>query len=161
MTSALQPYLNTRRDSTYRFLGAPTLVRATAETTNGKFCLIEQWDTPPGFATPLHMHNREDESFYVIEGEVAVICGGKWLKAGPGAFVFGPQGIPHGFRVIGNSPANLLVLCAPAGFEGFVLGQTTPLSEPPSPPDMGKLMALAARYGVDILGPLPDTPADL
>jgi len=128
------------------------------ETTNGAFALMEQWQMPVGFASPYHTHHREDESFYVLEGEMAFVCGGKWLKAGPGSFVYGPREIAHGFKVIGHSPARMLILCAPAGFERFVLQQTTPITEPPSPPDMGKLMMLAEKYGIDIHGPLPDEP---
>ncbi len=116
---------------------------------------------PVGFASPYHTHHREDESFYVLEGEMAFVCGGKWLRAGPGAFVYGPREIAHGFKVIGNSPARILLMCTPGGFEGFVLEQTTPLAEPPSPPDMGRLMMLSAKYGIDIHGPLPEAPAEL
>jgi quercetin dioxygenase-like cupin family protein len=157
MTATQQrPYLNTREDAAFRFLGIPTLMRATAETTNGAFGLMEHWEMPAGFASPYHTHQREDESFYVLEGEVAFVCGGEWLKAGPGAFVYGPRGIAHGFKVIGNAPARMLLMCSPGGFEGFVLEQATPIGEPPSPPDMEKLMAMAAKYGIDIHGPLPE-----
>jgi quercetin dioxygenase-like cupin family protein len=55
-----QPYSNTRDDVGYRFLGVPTLTRATAETTNGAFGLIEHWDMPVGFGSPHHTHHRED-----------------------------------------------------------------------------------------------------
>lgn len=150
------PYLNTRQDAPFRFLGLPTVMRATAETTGGAFGLMEHWEMPVGFASPYHTHHREDESFYVLEGEIAFVCGGKWLKAGPGAFVYGPREIPHGFKVMGDSPARMLLLCTPGGFERFVLQQTTPISEPPSPPDMPKLMTLAAKYGIEIHGPLPE-----
>lgn len=70
-----QPYLNTRKDAGYRFLGVPTLTRATGETTNGAFGLIEHWEMPVGFASPFHTHHREHESFYVLEGTVAFVCG--------------------------------------------------------------------------------------
>jgi mannose-6-phosphate isomerase-like protein (cupin superfamily) len=159
MTATEQkPFLNTRQDPAFRFLGVPSLMRATGETTNGAFGLMEHWEMPPGFASPHHMHHREDESFYVLEGEIAFVCGGQWLKAGPGTFVYGPREIAHGFKVIGNSPARMLLMCNPAGFEGFVLEQATPIAEPPSPPDMGKLMTLASKYGIDIHGPLPEAP---
>jgi mannose-6-phosphate isomerase-like protein (cupin superfamily) len=153
-----QPYSNTRDNAAFRFLGLPTVMRATSETTNGAFGLLEHWDMPVGWATPYHTHHREDESFYVLEGQMAFVCGDKWLKGGPGTFVYGPREIPHGFKVIGNSPARMLILCTPGGFEKFVLAQTTAIDEPPSPPDMGKLMALAAENGIDIHGPLPDAP---
>jgi mannose-6-phosphate isomerase-like protein (cupin superfamily) len=155
----LQPHLNTRDDSPFRFLGLPTVVRATGRTTNGAFGLIEQLSMPPGFASPYHVHHREDEAFYVLEGEVAFVCGGTWMTAGPGTYVFGPRNIPHGFEVQGTVPARMLLLCAPAGFEQFVLDLSEPEPAPgvaPAPPDITKLVAAAAKYGVDILGPLPE-----
>ena len=151
------PYSNTREEGAFRFLGVPTLIRSATETTRGAFGLVEHWEMPVGFASPYHTHHREDESFYVLEGEVAFVCGGRWLKAGPGTFVYGPREIAHGFKVIGG-PARMLLVATPGGFEGFVLEQTTPLAEPPSPPDMGRLMALAEKYGIDIHGPLPEGP---
>lgn len=155
------PYLNTRQDSAFRFLGIPTLMRSTAETTNGAFGLIEHWDIPAGFASPYHTHHREDESFYVLEGEIAFVCDGKWLKAGPGALVYGPREIPHGFKVIGGAPASMLLMCNPGGFERLVLEQSTPIMEPPTPPDMDRLLTLAAKYEIDIHGPLPEVPEGL
>ncbi len=154
-----QPYLSTREKGAFRFLGIPSLILSGAEATNGAFGLMEHWEMPPEFASPYHTHHREDESFYVLEGEIAFVCGGKWLKAGPGTFAYGPREIAHGFKVIGNIPARMLLMCNPGGFEQFMLEQTTPITEPPSPPDMGRLMTLAAKYGIDIHGPLPEEPA--
>ena len=158
ITQDVQPYLNTRNDSPVQFLGLPTLVRATAETTNGGFGLIEQLMMPPGVASPYHTHHLEDEAFYVLEGEMAFVCDGKWLTAGPGDFVFGPRNVPHGFKVQGPGLARMLLLCAPGGFERFVVELSEPAGTPPSPPDMAKLVAVAAKYSIDILGPLPQQP---
>ena len=158
-TNQSVPFVNTRQDEPFRFLGIPSVMRATGESTGGSFAMMEHLEAPVGFASPYHTHHREDESFYILDGEVAFICGGKWLKAGPGAFVYGPREVPHGFKVIGNRPAKMLVLCTPSGFEGFVLEQTTPIAEEPPPPDMARLMTLAAKYGIDIHGPLPEAPA--
>jgi uncharacterized cupin superfamily protein len=83
----LQPYMNTRGGPAFRFLGLPTLTRSTGETTNGAFGLLEHWAIPPGFATPYHVHHLEDEAFYVLQGEMAFVCDGKWSKAGPGGYV--------------------------------------------------------------------------
>lgn len=154
--TVLQPYINTREDAAFRFLGLPTLMRSTSETTNGAFGLMEHWLMPPGFASPYHRHHREDEAFYVIEGEMAFVSDGKWIKGGPGTYVFGPREIPHGFKVIGSQPARMLLMCTPGGFESFVLEQAQDFNAPPAPPDMAKLMTLAAKYGIDILGPLPE-----
>ena len=159
IAQALQPVLNTRNDAPFRFLGLPTAIRATGETTNGAFGLVENWMIPPGFASPYHTHHNEDEAFYVLEGEVAFVCGGKWLSAGPGTYVYGPREIPHGFKVVGSTPAGMLLLCAPAGFERFVRELSAPMDAVPAPPDMAALVATAAKYHIDILGPLPEQPA--
>lgn len=157
--SALQPYMNTREDPAFRFLGVPTLMRSTSETSGGAFGLLEHWSMPPDFGSPYHVHHLEDEAFYVLEGEMAFICNGKWVKGGPGTYVFGPREIPHGFKVIGTAPARMLLMCSPAGFERFVLELSEDLTSPAAPPDMAKLVAVAAKYSIDILGPLPEGPA--
>jgi steroid delta-isomerase-like uncharacterized protein len=154
------PYVNTRDDSAFRFLGLPTVMRSTAETTNGAFGLLEHLSMPPGFASPYHTHHREDEAFYVLAGELAFVSDGKWQRAGAGTYVFGPREVPHGFKVVGDTPASMLLLCAPGGFEKFVLELSESLSSPMTPPDMAKLMAAAGRFGIDILGPLPEEPAE-
>lgn len=158
---ALQPFMNTSGDETFRFLGLPTLIRAAGEATSGTFGLVEHLEMPPGFATPYHTHHNEDEAFYVLDGEVAFICDGKWLKGAAGTFVFGPREIVHGFKVIGNRQARMLLLCSPAGFERFVLELSMPATAAPGPPDMQKLMETAAKFHIDIHGPLPEMPADL
>jgi quercetin dioxygenase-like cupin family protein len=152
ITQGLQPSVNTANEPPIYFLGLPTIVRATAETTGGGFGLVEQV-MPPGFSSPYHSHRLEDEAFYVLEGEMAFVCDGKWTFGGPGTYVFGPRNIPHGFKVLGTAPARMLLLCAPGGFEQFVLDMSEPA---PAPPDMAKLVAVAAKYSIDILGPLPE-----
>lgn len=155
-THMQQPYQNTRTDGVFRFLGIPTVMRSTAERTNGAFGLMEHLSMPAGFASPYHTHHLEDEAFYVIEGELAVVVDGNWSAAGPGTYVFGPREIPHGFKVVGDVPVRMLLLCSPGGFEKFVLELSESVELPPAPPDMPKLMAAAAKYKIDILGPLPE-----
>jgi quercetin dioxygenase-like cupin family protein len=151
-TTSLQPYSNTIDAPQIYFLGLPTILRATAQTSNGAFGLVENL-MPPGFASPYHTHHLEDEAFYVLEGEMAFVCGGQWTQAKAGTYLFGPRNIPHGFKVVGDKPARLLLLCAPGGFEQFVVEMSEPA---PAPPDMAKLMAVAAKYQIDIHGPLPE-----
>ena len=152
ITQGLQPYVNTTDEPPIYFLGLPTILRATGQTTNGAFGLVENL-MPPGFSSPYHTHHLEDEAFYVLEGDMAFVCDGDWTIAGPGTYVFGPRNIPHGFKVLGDAPARMLLLCAPGGFDQFVVEMSEPT---PAPPDMAKLMAVAAKYRVDILGPLPE-----
>ena len=160
MDANTRPYTLAKGEGTALwFLGTLTFVKATSEMTRGAFGLIEQV-IPVGFASPYHVHRAEDESFYVIEGQVSFVCDSQWLKVGPGAYVFGPRDIPHGFRVEGTDPARLLILATPGGFERFVVEMSEPASTAAIPPpgeiNMQKLMRLAQQYRIEILGPLPE-----
>jgi mannose-6-phosphate isomerase-like protein (cupin superfamily) len=97
ITQGLQPYANTADEPPIYFLGLPTILRATGQTTNGAFGLVENL-MPPGFASPYHRHHLEDEAFYVLEGDMAFVCDGNWTLAGPGTFVFGPRTVLTGSR---------------------------------------------------------------
>ena len=92
------------------FLGnVLTRVKATGEQTGGAYGLIDQV-VPAGFASPWHVHHAEDETFYVLEGTITFLCGETRVMGGPGTFVYGPRGVPHGFRAAVDAPARLLVL---------------------------------------------------
>jgi mannose-6-phosphate isomerase-like protein (cupin superfamily) len=93
------------------------LVRATAESTGGAFTLFEE--LPPLADTPLHMHENEDELFYVLEGEHVFQVAEEEYPTGPGGLVFAPRGIPHAQRRVVSGKGRLLVLTSPAGLEGF------------------------------------------
>ncbi len=144
------------------FLGVLATVKASAETTGGRVAVIEH-HAPQGTGSPLHVHRREDEWFYVMEGELTFWVGGETVVAQAGGFVFGPRDIPHTFTV--TSPeARFLLVTEPAGFEGFLRAVSEPartLAIPPAmtaPPDMEAMAAAAADYGIEILGP-PGIPA--
>jgi len=149
---AVEPFIQSREEAAEAwFFGARTWVRATSKTTGGVLGVIEQV-ADPGTGSPYHVHHNEDEEFYIIEGQLSFVSGEQSWVAGPGTFAFLPRDIPHGFEVVGDSPARFLLMMTPGGFENFV----AELSEPaPAPPDMAKVMPAAARYGVEILGPLP------
>jgi quercetin dioxygenase-like cupin family protein len=131
------------------FLGTLMTVKAGHAETRGGFTLIEQ-TTPPGFATPPHVHEAEEEAFYVLDGELQVTCGDQTWTAGPGAFVFLPRGIPHGFSVLGDTSAKLLQVTSPADFEQFAAEAGEPAQTrtlpPPAAPDVPKLLAAMAKY---------------
>jgi mannose-6-phosphate isomerase-like protein (cupin superfamily) len=160
MHSTDQRYVSTREEEqSLWFLGVLTQVKATGEQTHGAYGLVEQV-LPAGFASPWHLHHNEDETFYVVEGRITILCGEARIAAGPGTWAYGPRNIAHGFRVEGNAPARLLLLTTPAGFEHFIHEMSEPatdLSTPPSmPPDMENLVTVAAKYHIDVLGPLPE-----
>jgi mannose-6-phosphate isomerase-like protein (cupin superfamily) len=99
-----------------RFSGADFLIKASAETTGGAFSIIEEIDP---LDTPLHVHEREDELFYVVEGEHVFQVGDREHRAGPGGVVFGPRGVPHAHRRVVPRTGRMLTMLSPAGFEGF------------------------------------------
>ena len=160
METVLRPYAVAQSEGDVLwFLGIPTWIKATGEQTGGALGLIEQV-IPAGDASPWHVHHAEDEAFYVVEGEMTFICGDERISAGPGTWVWGPRDVPHGFRVDGTASARVLLFAFPAGFEQFVVQMGEPAtsegSPPAEPPDMEKLMTLATKYRMEILGPLPD-----
>ncbi len=142
------------------FLRNRMVVKATAETTGGAFGLVESV-IAPGFSPPLHVHYREDESFYVLEGEVTMRCGDRTFRACAGSFVFLPRNVPHTFLVEGDRPARMLTLLTPGGGEGVFVDGGRPAEHdglpPATPPDIPALKAVSSRYGAEIVGP-PMTP---
>jgi mannose-6-phosphate isomerase-like protein (cupin superfamily) len=93
------------------------IVRAAADSTGGSFTALEE--VPPLLDTPSHVHSREDEMFYVLEGDHAFVCGDEEFQLGPGGLVFLPRGIPHAHRRLVPGAGRLLSIMTPAGFEGF------------------------------------------
>ena len=91
---------------------------ATAESTGGAFGLTEAIG-PAGSSPPLHIHHREDEAFWPLEGELHRPLRRATFTARPGSFTFLPRGVPHTFVVEGDRPARLLSICVPGGFEGY------------------------------------------
>ena len=93
------------------------LVRASAESTGGAFSLFEE--VPPMVDTPRHVHDREDELFYVLEGEHVIEVGDEEFRVGPGGIVFAPRRVPHAQRRVVPGEGRLLVMTTPGGFDGF------------------------------------------
>ena len=138
------------------FLRNRMTVKATAESTGGAFGLLESW-IAPGFSPPLHVHHREDEAFWVLEGELSMRCGDRIFRALPGAFVFLPRDVPHTFVVEGDTPARMLTLLTPGGGERVFIEGGRPAEDdglpPATPPDIDALRRVSERYGAEIVGP--------
>jgi quercetin dioxygenase-like cupin family protein len=139
------------------FLGGLTLIKASGESTAGRVAVTENW-APRGYGSPLHVHHNEDEWFYVLSGELTFWVGGEVIDAPAGSFVYGPRDLPHTFTV-SSDEARFLLVIEPAGFEQFLLELSDPARAatlPPAtvqPPAPETMMAAAARYGIEILGP--------
>jgi quercetin dioxygenase-like cupin family protein len=132
----------------YRFL-------ATGEDTDGKYTMWEAI-VPPGGGPPPHVHSREQEGFYILEGEITVHIGDKRLVTTAGMFANMPVGTPHSFKNESDKPARMLITVAPAGLEQMFFEVGVPLAEgattalPPTKEEIEKLLAIAPRYGVEI-----------
>ncbi len=141
------------------FLGQLFVIKAAGEDTGGAFALMEG-SAPRGPAAPLHVQPNEDETFYVLEGDLTVHIDGEEITASVGSTVFIPRGTPHAFRV-DSETARLLVLNTPAGHERFFramgeLAAERTLPPPPEgPPDMDAMSRAAEDAGFRILGPPP------
>jgi len=144
------------------FLGALATIKSSGETTGGRVAVTENW-APRGHGSPLHVHHNEDEWFYVLSGELTFWVDGQVITATDGSFVYGPRDVPHTFTVT-SEEARFLLVIEPAGFENFLRALSEPaesLTLPPAsiePPAMDAMMAAAAEYGIEILGP-PGIPA--
>ena len=128
-------------------------VKADAGQTAGAFTLLEA-DEPPGFGPPLHIHEDVAEAFYVLEGEYIMFILGEEHTCPAGSFVYVPAGVEHGFRV-GSSPSKKLNLFAPAGMTGY-FEELASANASATAHDDDELTALAARYGVRVIGPVPE-----
>jgi mannose-6-phosphate isomerase-like protein (cupin superfamily) len=124
-------------------------VKATAEDTGGAFSLLEA-DEPARFGPPLHIHHGTSEAFYVLEGVYIVFVEDREFACPAGSFIFIPAETPHGFRV-GNVPSRKLNLYTPAAMVGYFDEISV---EGALDPDA--LSEIAERYGMEVIGPVPD-----
>jgi mannose-6-phosphate isomerase-like protein (cupin superfamily) len=126
------------------------------EEAGGDFSLVEHPMPPRALAAPLHLHTREDEYSFVIEGRMGALLGDEVVETGPGDLVHKPRGQWHTFWNAGEEPARILEIISPAGFEQFfreldALGGALE-AEPEA------LAALNDRYGLEMR---PETVPEL
>lgn len=126
-----------------RFSDGEFVVLASAESTGGAFSIVEE--IAP-LDTPLHVHEREDELFYVVEGEHEFRVGDEYFHAGPGAAVFAPRRVPHAHRRLVPRTGRFLTMCSPAGFEGFFRELAAAQSDGTIGPSV--YAEVSARYGI-------------
>jgi quercetin dioxygenase-like cupin family protein len=142
----------------YWVVGDLYTILASGEDTGGAYALIHAV-VPPGGGPPPHVHRREDEAFYVLEGELAFQADGRNFPATSGAWVTLPRGSLHTFKNSGTTTARMLIVVTPAGLDRFFAEVGTAAADrsaPPSPvtdADIDRLLAIAPRYGIDIQPP--------
>jgi len=130
----------------------------TGEESSGAFAMME-FLVPPQHGPPPHVHHREDEVFYVIEGEFTFTVAGQTIHATSGQTLYGKRDVPHTFKNTGAKAGRMIVVVTPAGLEKFFAEIGTPLASPqaapvePTPADFQRLLAVAPRYGLEIIAP--------
>jgi quercetin dioxygenase-like cupin family protein len=132
--------------------------KAIGEETGESYALCEVIAAPQG-GTPPHRHSRENESFYIVEGELEFQLDEEVFTAKAGTFLYSPKGQLHRFTNATNKSVRLLVWVTPAGFEKFieevgksVKGQVS-AGASLSPEDLDKILAAAPKYGIEIVAP--------
>lgn len=141
-----------------RFFGGGVLtMKATAAETDGAFLLFEDVMSQ-GKTTPLHVHANEDETLYVLQGEILVHIDGEDHPIGPHGIAVAPRGVPHAFLVTSET-ARVLTLQTPGSAEAFYRGASEPASadaDPSGPVDFARVREAAERSGgMQVLGPPP------
>ncbi|HYF80373.1 MAG TPA: cupin domain-containing protein [Symbiobacteriaceae bacterium] len=137
-------------------MGSVRTIRISGEVTGGALSLNEQIIAPlPALGSPLHMHEREDETFYILEGSLVFQVEDQLVEAKAGDTVWAPRGQRHAFWNPGPAPARILTLVTPAGFEQFFEELATPVESPekappPSKPDPERMTTLARKYGLTL-----------
>lgn len=139
----------------YSVVGDVYSIKATGADTGGA-CAVFEFLIPPGGGPPKHLHQREDEGFFILQGELTFFVGDDEYKAPNGSFVNAPRGLAHRFSNQGKTPARCLCIAAPSGLENFFMEVGRPLPNaaaapfPVSDADVAKLLDAAPKYGLEI-----------
>ena len=140
------------------WFGALAEIKATAADTGGQMTIVEVTEHP-GAEAPLHVHYRDDEGFWVLEGDVTFEVGDQTIAASAGDYVFGPRDIPHRFTV-GDQGCRMLFILVPGGIEDLIRATSEPapsrtLPPPPeaepTPEEMEGLKAVIKEHGYELL----------
>lgn len=133
-------------------------VLVSGAETAGAYAVLHA-TVPPGNGPPPHVHSREDESFYVLKGEVTVTADGTVTRGGPGTLIHLPKGSVHFFKNNTAEAVEMLITVVPSGFEKFMEEFGTILTDPNSGPlpvtdaEIKRLIAAAPKYGIEIRAP--------
>jgi quercetin dioxygenase-like cupin family protein len=140
------------------WLGMLAVIKTTAAETGGLLTIIDVTN-PPGFEAPLHVHHRDDEGFWILEGNATIEVGDTAIEASTGDYVFGPRDIPHRYTV-GENGCRMLFIMVPGGMEEMVRATSEPAPSRtlPPPPDeeptaeeIEGLKAVVNEHGYELL----------
>jgi mannose-6-phosphate isomerase-like protein (cupin superfamily) len=143
----------TARTRQHWFFGMLAEIKASAAETGGQYTLVEI-TAPAGLQTPLHVHYRDDEGFYVLDGSVTIEVGEETVELGPGEHGYGPRNVPHRFTV-GPEGARMIWVLTPGGFDGFIEDVSVPAEQPAVPPadvvPPENAAEIVLRHGMELL----------
>jgi quercetin dioxygenase-like cupin family protein len=131
--------------------GHPMVFLVTGEDT--KHTSMFDWTIPAGFATGLHVHRVQEETFYMLEGECEWRVGEQVVRATPGTYLFIPPGVPHNIANISEKPARVLMTVSPPGHEHY-FEELAKLAAQGGPPDAKAIGELRTRYDTNQLSAL-------
>jgi quercetin dioxygenase-like cupin family protein len=156
---ALDPLAVRRNEGEARWwFGALAEIKATAADTGGLMSIVEVTEHP-GAEAPLHVHHRDDEGFWVLEGNVTFEVGDATIEASAGDYVFGPREIPHRFTV-GDQGCRMLFILVPGGIEHVIRATSepalrrtlpAPTEDEPTPEQIERLKAIVREHGYELL----------
>jgi mannose-6-phosphate isomerase-like protein (cupin superfamily) len=154
--SALEPLAVPRDEGEARWwFGTLAVIKTTAAETGGQLTIIDITN-PPGWEAPLHVHHRDDEGFWILEGSATVEVGDRTIEASAGDYLFGPRDIPHRYTV-GDSGCRMLFIMVPGGMEEVVRATSEPAASrtlPPPPdeePDIDAIKEIVKQHGYELL----------
>jgi len=157
--TALQPVAVPKGEGEARWwFGALAEIKATAADTGGLMSIVEVTE-PPGSEAPLHVHHRDDEGFWVLDGEVTFYVGDTTIEASAGDYVFGPRDIPHRFTV-GDRGCRMLFVLVPGGIEDVIRATSEPAASRTLPPpaehepsaeEIEQIKAIVKEHGYELL----------
>lgn len=142
--------------NSYWYIGHLMSILISSKDSGGSFSLIHGYEIK-GLEPPPHIHTREDESFYLLDGEITYTAGDNVFKAEKGNWVFLPRGIQHSFQV-NTDQAEVLIHLSPGGFENYFIEMSEPARElvipprPQGPPDVKRIVEIASKYGIKFPG---------
>ncbi len=131
--------------------GSKVTFKVRSDQADGASCA--EFAAAPGFDTGLHLHRKLEEAFYVLDGELELRAGDQAHRAGPGALMFVPPGVPHAFSNPTDTPATLLLLMSPPGHDRY-FAELADILAHSGPPDTDAIAALRRKYDTEQLSSL-------
>lgn len=137
------------------WFGSLAELKATAADTGGQMTIVEI-TAPPGLEAPLHVHHRDDEGFWILEGDATIEIGDTTIEAHAGDYAFAPRDIPHRYTV-GDAGCRMLLILVPGGIEDVIRETSEPARSRTLPPpleeepDIDRLKSVVAAHGYELL----------